>query len=246
MEAFAASAATAVATAQTVETQALERSVEASELERRRWARELHDDSLQELAAVKLRLGALARDRSPRSYPAAVAQAIEHVDASIQAMRSLITDMRPASLDQLGVGPALEALAERWSALSGHRRRARRRPAVRGAAGDDPARAADRDHDLPRRPGGADERRQARGRAAGQRHRRRARRRGRDRGDRRRTRVLAVASRATASGSSACASASGSCAGGTRSSRARPGTTVHAWIPAARADPAPAARAGSG
>ena len=58
MEAFAASAATAVATAQTVETQALERSVEAAELERRRWARELHDDSLQELAAVKLRLGA--------------------------------------------------------------------------------------------------------------------------------------------------------------------------------------------
>ena len=64
MEAFAASAATAVATAQTVETQALERSVEASELERRRWARELHDDSLQELAAVKLRLGALARDEA--------------------------------------------------------------------------------------------------------------------------------------------------------------------------------------
>jgi len=51
--------------------------------------------------------------------PDAVAQAIEHVDASIRAMRSLITDMRPASLDQLGVGPALEALAERWSTLTG-------------------------------------------------------------------------------------------------------------------------------
>jgi len=118
MEAFAASAATAVATAQTVEKQALERSVEASELERRRWARELHDDSLQELAAVKLRLGALARVE-PDDLPAAVAEALQHVDASIQAMRSLITDMRPASLDQLGVGPALEALAERWSAVSG-------------------------------------------------------------------------------------------------------------------------------
>ncbi len=118
MEAFAASAATAVATAQTVETQALARSVEASELERRRWARELHDDSLQELAAVKLRLGALARVK-PEDLPDAVAQAVEHVDASIQAMRSLITDMRPASLDQLGVAPALEALTERWSALSG-------------------------------------------------------------------------------------------------------------------------------
>jgi len=51
--------------------------------------------------------------------PDAVAQAIEHVDASIRAIRSLITDMRPASLDQLGVGPALEALAERWSTLTG-------------------------------------------------------------------------------------------------------------------------------
>jgi signal transduction histidine kinase len=120
MEAFAASAATAVATAQTVEAQTLQRSVEASELERRRWARELHDDSLQELAAVKLRLGALARTR-PEDLAEAVAQAVDHVDHSIQAMRSLITDMRPASLDQLGVAPALEALVERSAALSGAR-----------------------------------------------------------------------------------------------------------------------------
>jgi signal transduction histidine kinase len=118
MEAFAASAATAVATAQTVEAKGLERAVEASELERRRWARELHDDSLQELAAVKLRLGALAHT-PPEDIPTAVAQAVEHVDASIQAMRSLITDMRPAALDQLGVVPALETLVERASALSG-------------------------------------------------------------------------------------------------------------------------------
>jgi len=118
MEAFAASAATAVATAQTVEVKGLERAVEASELERRRWARELHDDSLQELAAVKLRLGALAYT-PPEDIPAAVAQAVEHIDASIQAMRSLITDMRPAALDQLGVAPALETLVERATAISG-------------------------------------------------------------------------------------------------------------------------------
>jgi len=118
MEAFAASAATAVATAQTVEAKGLERAVEASELERRRWARELHDDSLQELAAVKLRLGALAHT-PPEDIPAAIAQAVQHVDASIQAMRSLITDMRPAALDQLGVAPALETLVERAAATSG-------------------------------------------------------------------------------------------------------------------------------
>jgi len=67
---------------------------------------------------VKLRLGALARVK-PEDVPDAVAHAIEHVDASIRAMRSLITDMRPASLDHLGVGPALEALAERWSMQTG-------------------------------------------------------------------------------------------------------------------------------
>jgi signal transduction histidine kinase len=117
MEAFAASAATAVATAQTVEAQTLERTVEASELERRRWARELHDDSLQELAAVKLRLAALA-GAEPGEVPGLVEQAIAHVDASIRAMRDLITDMRPASLDQLGVGPALDLLVERSAALS--------------------------------------------------------------------------------------------------------------------------------
>jgi signal transduction histidine kinase len=33
-------------------------------------------------------------------------------------MRNLITDMRPAALDQLGVAPALEALVERAAALS--------------------------------------------------------------------------------------------------------------------------------
>ncbi|MEA2248934.1 MAG: hypothetical protein QOH46_3463 [Solirubrobacteraceae bacterium] len=117
MEAFAASAAIAVTTAQTVEAQALRRSVEASELERRRWARELHDDSLQELAGVKLRLGALARAK-PGELEEALGQAVEHVDASIKAMRRLITDMRPESLDQLGVQPALEALIERSRGLS--------------------------------------------------------------------------------------------------------------------------------
>jgi two-component system, NarL family, sensor histidine kinase DevS len=139
MEAFAASAATAVATAQTVEAQALQRSVEASELERRRWARELHDDSLQELAAVKLRLGALARTK-PEDLAEAVAQAVDHVDQSIKAMRSLITDMRPASLDQLGVAPALEALVERAAGLSGVR--IDLHADMRFEAGDEPERLA--------------------------------------------------------------------------------------------------------
>ena len=61
MEAFAASAATAVATAQNVAQLASRRSIEAAETERGRWARELHDETLQELAALKIALASARR-----------------------------------------------------------------------------------------------------------------------------------------------------------------------------------------
>ena len=72
------------------------------------------------------------RAPSPRTCRTRSRRPIEHVDASIQAMRSLITDMRPASLDQLGVAAGAGGARERWSALSGVDVEPRRRPAVRG------------------------------------------------------------------------------------------------------------------
>ena len=56
LEAFAASAATAVVTAQRVAASTLRRRVEAAEHERARWARELHDENLQDLAGLKILL----------------------------------------------------------------------------------------------------------------------------------------------------------------------------------------------
>jgi GAF domain-containing protein len=52
LQAFAASAATAVATAQIVEADRLRHSLRSAEQERGRWARELHDETLQGLAAM--------------------------------------------------------------------------------------------------------------------------------------------------------------------------------------------------
>ena len=56
LQAFAASAATAVATAQSVESERLQQQVEIGERERQRWAQELHDDALQGLAAIRISL----------------------------------------------------------------------------------------------------------------------------------------------------------------------------------------------
>jgi signal transduction histidine kinase len=118
LRSFAASAATAVATARGVEAQRLRDSIGAAEAERRRWARDLHDETLQGLGATKLALSAALRaepDGSRRQIEAAVAQ-LEH---EIAALRGIIADLRPTALDELGLEPALRTLAERISVVNG-------------------------------------------------------------------------------------------------------------------------------
>jgi signal transduction histidine kinase len=116
---FGASAAIAIATAQSVEAERLKHSVRASESERRRWARELHDETLQELGALKLMLGTAIAKGSTEALEKAVGTSLDQLELSITSLQSLITELRPASLDELGVQPALEALAKRTSARYG-------------------------------------------------------------------------------------------------------------------------------
>jgi two-component system, NarL family, sensor histidine kinase DevS len=115
LEAFAASAAIAVATAQHAGDEALRRSIEASERERSRWARELHDETLQQLAALRVLLSGALRSGDHDRLQTAVGDAIEYLKTGVGDLRSLITDLRPAALDEFGIESALEALAERVS-----------------------------------------------------------------------------------------------------------------------------------
>jgi signal transduction histidine kinase len=118
LRSFAASAATAVATARGAEAQRLRASIGAAEAERRRWARNLHDETLQGLGATKLALATALRaepDASRRQIETAVAQ----LEQEIAALRGIIADLRPAALDELGLAPALRTLAERISVVSG-------------------------------------------------------------------------------------------------------------------------------
>lgn len=117
LEAFAASAATAVATAQSVASEHRRQRLAAAEAERQRWARELHDETLQSLSALRVGLSTAKRSKQPEALDRAVSGAIEHLEDSITNLRALITDLRPASLDELGTGAAVQALCER---VSGH------------------------------------------------------------------------------------------------------------------------------
>lgn len=115
LQAFAATASIAVGTAQSVEAGLLQRQVEVAEDERRRWAQELHDGVLQSLAAVRITLAAALQgadeDRATRIEEAAE-QTVEGLEDQITDLSRLINDLRPASLERLGLPAALEALAE--------------------------------------------------------------------------------------------------------------------------------------
>jgi signal transduction histidine kinase len=119
MLSFAASAATAVATAKGVAEDRLRHSIRSTEAERGRWARELHDQTLQSLAAVRVLLSAALRQGKPEALEAAARDASDQIGEEITSLRALITELRPAALDELGLEPAIESLLERFRATQG-------------------------------------------------------------------------------------------------------------------------------
>jgi signal transduction histidine kinase len=115
LETFATNAATAVATAQATATELGRQRLAAAEDERGRWARELHDDTLQTLAALRIRLAVARRVGGLDALDEAVGEAIEYLTDGVANLRALVTDLRPAALDQLGLKAAVDALTHRAS-----------------------------------------------------------------------------------------------------------------------------------
>jgi signal transduction histidine kinase len=119
LSAFAASVAQRLAAERSVEIERLRYGMEARERERTRWAREIHDETVQGLGALRLKL-ANARDLDDRAaLSGAVDAVLEGLGKEIEGLRHLITELRPAALDDLGLGPALQALARRAEAVEG-------------------------------------------------------------------------------------------------------------------------------
>lgn len=115
LESFAASAASAVAAARFATGEQHRQRLAAAEEERSRWARELHDETLQSLASLRLILGVAQRTPNRADVDNTITASISHIDSAITTLRSLITDLRPAALEELGTEAAIRALAERAS-----------------------------------------------------------------------------------------------------------------------------------
>jgi signal transduction histidine kinase len=102
----------------------LRESLQGREDERRRWARELHDETLQQLGALQVLLTSARRDSGngraadKADLHAAIDQAADLIGAQIVSLRHLINELRPSALDALGLRPPLEALAERTEQLT--------------------------------------------------------------------------------------------------------------------------------
>jgi signal transduction histidine kinase len=103
--------------------QAQRQLLRSREQERARLARDLHDDPIQSLVGLNLQLGLLLVQAEPSPAGEATILPVETLSAMRAEVRQLLTslrqvcaELRPPMLDTLGLGAALRALAEDWSA----------------------------------------------------------------------------------------------------------------------------------
>ena len=118
-EQFAARASVAVDLTRRVARDSLRRVVAGQEIERRRLARELHDETGQALTSILLGLRAVEEAESAEQGRAAGAQLRELIVETLQDVRRLAVQLRPKALDDFGLVAALEALVETFSEATG-------------------------------------------------------------------------------------------------------------------------------
>jgi two-component system, NarL family, sensor histidine kinase DevS len=118
-EQFGVRAAVAVDLSRRVARDALRRVVAGQELERRRLARELHDETGQALTSILLGLRAVEDARSGDGVQQSIGDVRELVVTTLQDVRKLAVQLRPKALDDFGLVPALERLVQTFSEGTG-------------------------------------------------------------------------------------------------------------------------------
>jgi signal transduction histidine kinase len=119
LNAFATSVSQRLRAERSVEIERLRYGMEARERERTRWAREIHDETVQGIGALRLKLANASDLNDQEALREAVQAVLEGLSGEIDGLRHLITELRPAALDDLGLAAALQALARRAQAIDG-------------------------------------------------------------------------------------------------------------------------------
>jgi signal transduction histidine kinase len=95
--------------------------VKAQEEERARIAFDVHDDPIQKMTAVGLRLQALRRHVSGKEGEVALERLAATVEESVRRMRGLLFELRPPALDEAGLSAALKESLEQARTDAGFR-----------------------------------------------------------------------------------------------------------------------------
>jgi signal transduction histidine kinase len=119
LEIFAARAAVAVSLSERVAHETVRRVIQAQESERKRLARELHDETGQALTSILLGLGAIRAAKDDGEAKRAEADVRNLVVQALQDVRTLAVELRPTVLDDFGLAPALERLAATFAERTG-------------------------------------------------------------------------------------------------------------------------------
>lgn len=91
----------------------------AQEEERRRLARELHDETIQSLIALKQRLQLARLANQPGGVTSLLSEIESMTEQTIEELRRLTRALRPIYLEDLGLVPALEMLARETGQAAG-------------------------------------------------------------------------------------------------------------------------------
>lgn len=94
-------------------------ALDAREQEKARIARELHDELAQTLAVAKMDVRWVQENPHDPEVAAKLASAIELLDQAVASTRRIASDLRPLMLDDLGLLPALEWLANGFTRRHG-------------------------------------------------------------------------------------------------------------------------------
>ncbi len=91
----------------------------AAEEERKRIARELHDETAQLLAALLIRIRVVRGAGDPAAVAALLDDMREQIGAALEGVRRFARGLRPPALDELGLVPAIESHLRSMREISG-------------------------------------------------------------------------------------------------------------------------------